>query len=111
MPTTPWQNSAFQPFLPGRCRHLYFGLIRERTWLQRWLSTRPLQLLGHSSYAFFLVHTGVVAVGLEKYLTRNVAPCLSSLQLVSIGIFLFFERPLSRLIGQPTGRYLAVYFP
>lgn len=85
-------------FYPVGVAIFYFGLIRERTWLQRWLSTRPLQLLGHSSYAFFLVHTGVVAVGLEKYLTRNVALLFVLLQLVSIGIFLFFERPLSRLI-------------
>ncbi|HTR04279.1 MAG TPA: acyltransferase [Thermoanaerobaculia bacterium] len=46
--------------LPLLIAAFYLGLIRERSLLQRVLSTRIADLLGRSSYAFYLVHMGVV---------------------------------------------------
>jgi len=45
--------------LPVFIAAFYWGLIRESTLLQRFLSTRFANLLGRSSYAFYLIHLGV----------------------------------------------------
>ncbi len=45
--------------LPVFIAAFYLGLIRERTLLQRLLSSRVAGLLGRSSYAFYLIHIGV----------------------------------------------------
>jgi peptidoglycan/LPS O-acetylase OafA/YrhL len=45
--------------LPLPIASLLWGLIHERTWLQRLLQSRLLTLLGKSSYAFYLIHLGV----------------------------------------------------
>jgi peptidoglycan/LPS O-acetylase OafA/YrhL len=87
-------------FFPVGVALFYLGLIRETSLLQKLFSTGPFQLLGKSSYSFFLVHTGVIATGFEKYLTHNVVLLFILLQIVSIFLFLFFERPVSKWIRQ-----------
>ena len=76
----------------------YLGLIREKTFLQKIFSTKLFLLLGQSSYTFFLLHTGVIATGLEKYLTHNVVILFILLYLLAVLIFLLFERPVSTWI-------------
>jgi peptidoglycan/LPS O-acetylase OafA/YrhL len=98
---SPWVKILLSNlFYPVGVALFYLGLIRERTFLQRLFSTPAFELLGKSSYTFFLVHTGVIAVGLEKYITRNVVLLFLLLQLISIVIFLAFERPVSNWIRQ-----------
>jgi peptidoglycan/LPS O-acetylase OafA/YrhL len=91
-------------FFPVGVALFYLGLIRETSILQKLFSTDLFQLLGKSSYAFFLAHTGIIATGFEKYLTHNVIFLFIMLQIVAIFLFLFFERPVSKWIrskGKP----------
>jgi peptidoglycan/LPS O-acetylase OafA/YrhL len=50
---------------------LFYGLITERTWLRRVLETPLAQTLGKSSYAFYLLHVGVLSMFIEHYLSSN----------------------------------------
>jgi len=47
--------------LPIGIAVLYYGLIIEKSWLQKILSSATMQLLGKSSYIFYLIHIGVIA--------------------------------------------------
>ncbi|HVT86861.1 MAG TPA: acyltransferase [Chitinophagaceae bacterium] len=85
----------------------YAGLINEASFLQNFFSNNFFQLLGKSSYAFFLVHTGVIAAGIEKYVTHNVILLFIILYGFSIALFLIFERPFSKWIRLRFGKPVA----
>jgi peptidoglycan/LPS O-acetylase OafA/YrhL len=85
-------------FFPVGVALFYLGLIRETSFLQKLFSKSLFQLLGKSSYAFFLLHTGVIATVFERYLRYNVILLFIVLQVASVFLFLFFERPVSKLI-------------
>lgn len=78
----------------------FFGLIKESTLVRKLFSTSIFQLLGKSSYAFFLIHIGVVAYGVQKYVSQNIFILFFVLQLISILIFKAFEKPLNLWIRQ-----------
>lgn len=60
--------------LPIGIALFYFGVIKEASFVRRFLSTDTMQLLGKSSYIFYLLHIGVIAnftkewtwVGIDK---------------------------------------------
>ena len=69
------------------------GLMYERTWLQRFLGSRALVLLGNASFAFYLVHISYVNLKLKNYFLlpdRNFV----ALWAVSIVLYLCFEKPV-----------------
>lgn len=82
--------------LPGGILLLFAGLLTERTWLRWLLSTRPLQLLGKSSYVFYLIHLGVLHDFLAARLTTNNALLFVMLNVLAVGIHLGIEEPLNR---------------
>jgi peptidoglycan/LPS O-acetylase OafA/YrhL len=51
--------------LPVFIAAFYWGLIRERSWVRTALSTRVADLLGRSSYAFYLIHIDPVLMLVE----------------------------------------------
>jgi peptidoglycan/LPS O-acetylase OafA/YrhL len=57
--------------VPGICLLLY-GLISEPTYLSRLLGSPPFDLFGKASYAFYLIHAGV----LDWFLTQHVTTSL-----------------------------------
>ncbi|WP_201979705.1 acyltransferase family protein [Hymenobacter rubidus] len=72
---------------------LFHGLIHEDTWLRKLLSTKPLDLLGKSTYAFYLIHVGLFADLLQKAFGLHI-----------IAFFLFFYAVavlLYKLVEQP----------
>lgn len=72
---------------------LLYGLIKERTWLQRFLSTRVMILLGGASYIFYLIHIGYVnGKWKEWYLFPDRNFIL--LWLTAIVGFLLIEKPI-----------------
>ncbi len=86
---------------------LFFGLVRERTVVQRFLATRFMVLLGKSSYIFYLIHMGVA----QALIARVVCPATFTpvttiqyiaqfvlLNVASIILFLCIEDPLNRLV-------------
>jgi peptidoglycan/LPS O-acetylase OafA/YrhL len=79
---------------------LLYGLLRERTWLRALLSTQLLELLGRSSYAFYLVHLGVISVALRTYVSASPLVAFLLLNVLAIGLYAGVERPLYRLLTQ-----------
>jgi peptidoglycan/LPS O-acetylase OafA/YrhL len=76
---------------------LYWGLIREKTWLSHWLSTPLAGLLGRSSYSFYLLQ-GVVIGFLPA--ASSLRPggsllCFALIWIASIALFAAFEEPLN----------------
>lgn len=56
--------------LPIGIAFFYFGVIKERSLIRKFLSTATMQLLGKSSYIFYLIHIGVIA-NFAKLWTRT----------------------------------------
>lgn len=56
--------------LPIGIALFYFGLIKEGSFVRTILSTNLMQLLGKSSYIFYLIHIGVIA-NFAKVITRK----------------------------------------
>jgi peptidoglycan/LPS O-acetylase OafA/YrhL len=70
-----------------------FGLIQERTWLSRFLSTKFMLLLGNASYVFYLIHINYVnnvLWGIKVFPDRNFV----LLWLVAIVLYLLVEKPV-----------------
>ena len=72
------------------------GLLSEQGWIRSFFGNRWMVLLGKSSYAFFLLHTGVVAIALEKYISTNPWVLFFALEAISILVYLWIERPLNK---------------
>jgi peptidoglycan/LPS O-acetylase OafA/YrhL len=84
---------------------LYWGLIRENTFLSRLLSGNVAGLLGRSSYSFYLLHTLVINyIAAPLLLSRGgFRPLYVLLTLVatwfaSIALFVAYEEPVNILI-------------
>ena len=73
---------------------LLWGLVREDTGLRRLLGSAPLVLLGRSSYAFYLIHMGVLQQLLRGHLPSPVVAVL--LYGLAIGLYWLVEEPLNR---------------
>ena len=81
--------------LPPGIALLFYGLLSERTIFRHFLETKTLDLLGKSSYAFYLLHSGVLSVALLKL----HVPTLLSLvitTIISILVFKLIEEPLHK---------------
>jgi peptidoglycan/LPS O-acetylase OafA/YrhL len=76
---------------------LLFGLIKEKTLISNLFSTKILQLLGKSSYVFYLIHMGIFTTILNK-ISTNYWIVFIALNLISILLYLFIEKPLNKLI-------------
>lgn len=76
---------------------LLFGLIQEKTVVQSLFSNKVAVLLGKSSYAFYLVHMGIFKFKLDT-MTDNLWVIFIVLNILAIGIYLFLEKPLNRII-------------
>jgi peptidoglycan/LPS O-acetylase OafA/YrhL len=84
---------------------LLLGLVTERTWLQRVLQTKPFDVLGKSSYVFYLIHIGVIDTFFYQNVSANLFARLASTTLLSIGIYYGIEKPLQqRLRAKPWRR-------
>jgi peptidoglycan/LPS O-acetylase OafA/YrhL len=103
--------------LPVCIAAFYWGLIRERSWLRSLLSTRAADLLGRSSYAFYLIHfppvLTILAVGvlrlvhlasasadlaLGRLLQGNVLAMFLFVNLAAIALYEAIERPANRFL-------------
>ncbi|MDF7810556.1 acyltransferase [Hymenobacter sp. YC55] len=89
--------------LPGGIIVLFAGLLTEQTWLRQLLSGALLQVLGKSSYIFYLIHFGVVQqfvhdlVPFENRWLSFISIFLL-LNLLAIALHYLIEQPLNNLI-------------
>jgi peptidoglycan/LPS O-acetylase OafA/YrhL len=81
---------------------LLLGLITERTWFSRLLSTKPFVIIGESSLSFYLIHYGMFSFWLHERI-QNIA--LLAVVLTILGLILHFaiERPANTFIKKLGG--------
>ncbi|TYZ07817.1 acyltransferase [Hymenobacter lutimineralis] len=102
-----WPGMALNNWgLPVASGLLLYGLATEPSWLSQVLSSRPLQVLGRSSYAFYLLHLSVVADFIQGRLHRHVPqlPAVLSLFLLlvtaAVALHYLVEKPVHRWLTQ-----------
>ena len=83
----------------------YYGLVTETTLLSKLFSSKPMQLLGKSSYIFYLIHIGVLALFLDQYITDNFL-LFVTINIIAVVMFLFIEEPLNNLIRKKYSKEL-----
>lgn len=72
---------------------LLWGLIHEKTFIQRVLGSRVFVLLGKSSYIFYLIHKGFIPVFINDYIIDNKLILFILLNIISIIMFKYLEEP------------------
>ena len=72
----------------------FWGLLHERTLLKRLLETSLFDLLGKSSYSFYLIHVGVLDFLLNQYISTNIGIKFILINLVAIALYKLVEHPL-----------------
>lgn len=79
--------------VPGICLLLY-GLIHEPSLLRRVLSSRPFDLLGKASYAFYLIHAGLLDRFLDLHVTTSLLLKFVIVNALAIALYKGVEYPL-----------------
>jgi len=77
---------------------LLWGLINEKTIIQKVLSSRIFVLLGKSSYIFYLIHKGFLPVFINDYVSDNKLVIFIILNIISIILFTYIEEPLNHYL-------------
>lgn len=80
--------------LPVNVALMIYGLINEKTIISRMLSLPFMQLLGKSSYTFFLIHFGIFHTLFYRYVISNLFLELIYTSVLSIILFKIIEQPL-----------------
>ncbi|WP_347217733.1 acyltransferase [Chryseobacterium sp.] len=76
---------------------LIYGLISERNIISKLLSTDFFELLGKSSYTFYLVYMGVIQIFISTFIPSYFILFIV-MQILSIVIFRYYEEPMNTLI-------------
>lgn len=90
---------AYNFVLPVGISLFFLGLLSSTSTLRQMLSHSVVQSLGRSSYAFYLIHIGVVAHGLQRVGINNRFLLFSLLVLTAHGLYVFIEKPLHRWLS------------
>lgn len=77
---------------------LFYGLMTEKTFFSKLLSSKIFQLLGKSSYAFYLIHVDLLNYFSNNNLVNNYFIEFLLLNIIAIGLYLFIESPINNLI-------------
>jgi peptidoglycan/LPS O-acetylase OafA/YrhL len=85
--------------LPVCIAILFLGLLKETTWVSGILSARFFNVLGKSSYAFYLIHIGIIQQFVQAEITANPVVLFVILNVIAIGLYYLIEDPLRRLIS------------
>jgi peptidoglycan/LPS O-acetylase OafA/YrhL len=75
----------------------YYGLVTETTLLSKLFTSKPMQLLGKSSFVFYLIHIGIIALFLGQYIS-NCLVLFIAINVISIILFKYVEEPLNNMI-------------
>jgi peptidoglycan/LPS O-acetylase OafA/YrhL len=71
---------------------LFYGLIFEKTWISKILESNFFQLLGKSSYVFYLIHLGFITTYIYKIFDNYILNFLI-INILAILLYLFIEKP------------------
>jgi peptidoglycan/LPS O-acetylase OafA/YrhL len=75
----------------------FYGLLTEKTIVSRVLGSDLFVLLGKSSYVFYLIHAGIFAAALNKWIGDYTLVFLS-VNVLAILMFKFIEEPANNFI-------------
>ncbi len=84
----------FNFLIPAAIGIFFYGLLVEQTWFKRLVSADWMILLGKSSYAFYLLHIGMIAEVIYFHITANILLLYILLQLLSVVAYKAFEKPV-----------------
>lgn len=90
----PFGLAIHQLLLPIAEIALFYGLIREKTWLQKILASRLFEITGKSSYAFYLIHAGYFYEVVYYHISKNVVVIFIVMNLIAIALYYVVEKPL-----------------
>ncbi|QKZ13333.1 acyltransferase family protein [Spirosoma sp. KUDC1026] len=91
---------TYNLLLPVGIVSLLLSLLRENSIFSRVLASPVFQALGRSSYAFYLIHVGVVSRALLRTgLFANTWLLFGALVLLAHGLYSWIERPLHRWLA------------
>lgn len=79
--------------LPILIAFFFLGLIAEKTYVSLFLSNSLMQILGKSSYAFYLIHVGIFTDLLPSFLKFNMLTFFISVNILAIVLYLIIEKP------------------
>lgn len=96
-PVTP-ETVANNFVLPLGIGLWFYGLISEKTWLRDFLGSRLFQVLGKSSYAFYLIHAGWFFEVIYFHIYPSKITTFFFLNIGAIAIYYCFEEPLNQYI-------------
>ncbi|MBC6607891.1 acyltransferase [Hymenobacter sp. BT188] len=96
-------------YLPLCIATIFTGLLREKSLVSTFLSTKPLAILGKSSYAFYLIHMGLIHELLSPYFNEKSTLGALAIYLIlvalSVALYYFFEEPVNKKIKSLTSRH------
>ncbi|GAA3993007.1 hypothetical protein GCM10022407_41650 [Hymenobacter antarcticus] len=75
---------------------LFYGLLTEQSAFRRLLETKVFDLLGKSSYVFYLIHLGVFDTLFMHYVSDSTLVRLIVYTLASIALYKGIEHPLHK---------------
>ncbi len=87
---------VYNYLLPIGIGIFFMGLLKEKSVIRRLLAQRIMQALGRSSYAFYLIHVGVVAKGLYKIGLTHTGLLFFLLVLIAYVLYVRIEKPLQK---------------
>lgn len=82
---------------------LFVGLIFERTVISRLLETKLFELLGKSSYIFYLIHLGIFVAIVEKFWDNKLF-LFVILNMISVILYWYIETPLNKFFKNRLNR-------
>ena len=83
---------------------LIWGLMYEKSLLQKILSLNFMVLLGKSSYTFYLIHKGFIPIFLYDYVSSNFIVIFIIINLISVILFTYIEEPANHYIRKKFGK-------
>lgn len=101
------KSATYIILIPIATTLLFYGLLTEKTWVARLLSSSIFQVLGKSSYAFYLIHAGVVRTWLIEPLSAPLPhfrflAALTLTAILAISIYYLVEQPINSRIRHLT---------
>lgn len=85
-------------FFPAATAVFFYGLVTEKTLIQKFLASKPMDLLGKASYTFYLIHLEPIANLMPWPSTYNIWTLFLGLNLAAIIIYLVIEKPTNKLV-------------
>ncbi|TDN39442.1 acyltransferase [Hymenobacter sp. UV11] len=94
-----WQGVVLNNcILPIAICSLFLGLIQEHTYLRKILETKLFNLLGKSSYTFYLIHMGVIQLLIARHISQNKWVYFLLLNALAILLYKLVEEPCHKAL-------------